>query len=675
MRHVSRGITAGIAAGISLLLSVVLLFPFWAFAAAASADEAPPLRGVVVTATAEPDAVKNIPASVQVISSQEIARTGASTFSELLERATSVRVLVQPGNYSRVFLRGFSSGKAIANTISDQVLILVDGHRSGTGNIDNLPISIIERVEVLRGPASVLYGGSAVGGVINVITRRGKGPLKANIEAETGSFHRYAGQAGISGGFAGDRWGMAAAVQTDTAGDYTTGDGKRYVNSSYHRSGGGATLTWRPSDGTSLSGVFATHEVYDTGSPGDIYWPTPSSRTSDSWLYGAMELDSRLDNGVGVQASVYANQNLYKDDNREAFPYTSRYDARMMGARTVVGLPLPEVRSFDLGRLAVGAEYALHKQTLGGSSVSEPDGSTNVYSVFAEHKLSPLSSLTVQWGLRYDYYDAESKEDSDLAMDAGSHSFDHLTWTAGATWWMLDWLGIRTSVGTAYVPPSFMQLVGEYTSWGTTYIGNPHLKAENSLTWDIGLEIEKAGLTASIGYFYTRYKDRIGLDLVSAGFPRQMRYTNYGEQRVGGLEASLRYEYARDVGGLALAVSPYLNWEYLTERLNIDDRSPTTVITDLPRYTGLAGIGIGLGPVWLDVNAQFIGEHTGYDFSEYRYAEFGSHTLYNARLTVTPVKDLSVYLDVRNLTDENYGYKPEFPEPGRTVTVGLRYEY
>jgi vitamin B12 transporter len=65
----------------------------------------------------------------------------------------------------------------------------------------------------------------------------------------------------------------------------------------------------------------------------------------------------------------------------------------------------------------------------------------------------------------------------------------------------------------------------------------------------------------------------------------------------------------------------------------------------------------------------------GYDFSRYEYATFDSHTLYNARLTVKPVQDLSVYLDVRNITDEYYGYKPEFPMPGRTVAVGLRYEF
>lgn len=674
MRHSPCGVPARFTAGLSLFLFCLLFLPTFS-AAEPPAEEAPPLRPVVVTATAEPDDLKSIPASVQVVSSQEIERSGASTLTELLKRTTAVGMIVQPGNYSRVILRGFSSGKSVANTFSDQVLILIDGHRSGTGNIDNLPVSNIERVEVLRGPASVLYGGSAVGGVINVITKRGKGPVKANAEAETGSFHRYAGKAGIAGGFLDDRLGVAAAVQTDTAGDYTTGNGKRYVNSAYHRSGGGATLTWRPEEKTSLAGVFAVHEAYDSGSPGDIYWPTPNSKMRNSWLYGAMELDSRLDNGVGLQASLYANQNAYTDDNREDWPYTSRYDARMLGARTVLGLPVPQLADLKLGRLAVGAEYILHKQQLGGSSVSEPDSSTDVYSLFAEHRFSPVSSLTLQYGVRYDYYDMESEEVSGLDVKAGSHSFGHLTWTAGATWWMLDWLGLRTSVGSAYVPPSSMQLAGEYTSWGTTYIGDPDLKAESSLTWDMGLEFEKFGITASLGYFSTRYKDRIGTEVVSAGFPREVKYANYGEQRVNGLEAGLRYEYSRELGGRTFTVAPYTNWEYLTERRNIDSESPTSTITDLPRYTGLAGIGLGLGAFWLDVNAQFIGGHVGYDFSKYEYRTFDSTTLINARLTVKPVDKLSVYLDVRNITDEYYGYKPEFPMPGRTFTVGLRYEY
>ena len=62
-------------------------------------------------------------------------------------------------------------------------------------------------------------------------------------------------------------------------------------------------------------------------------------------------------------------------------------------------------------------------------------------------------------------------------------------------------------------------------------------------------------------------------------------------------------------------------------------------------------------------------------FSKYEYRSFDSTTLLNARLTVKPVDELSVYLDVRNISDEYYGYKPEFPMPGRTFTVGVRYEY
>lgn len=665
-----------------LLLALLALTP----QAAANPDPDAPsvLREVLVSASAEPDTLKNIPANVQVITPLEIERSGANSLTQLLERTTAVNILSQPGNYSRFTLRGFSSGKSVSNTFSDQVLLLIDGNRTGTGNLDNIPIANIERVEVLRGPASVLYGGSAVGGIINVITKRGKGPLKGLLAAEAGSHGHYNAKVGLSGGLADDTWGFSIAGQTDSSDDYDTGRGRRYKNSYYNKSGGGATVTWRPHEATSVSGVFATHEVYDTGSPGDVYWATPNSKMSNSWSYGSLEMDSRLDNGVTLKGSLYANQNRYKDNNKEAFAYTSRYTARMFGARAVVGLPLPEVEVLDLGRLALGAEYTLHKQELGGNSISEPDSKTDVYSMFLEHKFSPLSPVTVQYGLRYDYYDTRTKTNSGMPnAEFGSETFQHLTWSAGATWWMLDWLGLRSSVGTAFVPPTSMQLVGEYTSWGTTYIGNPDLDAEKSLTWDIGLDFEKFGIFGTVGYFWTRYKDRIALrDLPSPSPWTPIReYVNQGRQEVSGLEATLRYSGSVAVGERTLTIAPYGNWEHLLTRDNKGDNVTTKTITDLARYTGLAGLGLGLDKipllrsVWFDVNTQFVGNHHGYDFETGRYRTFASFMLVNARLSVSPTENLTVYLDGRNLEDKYYGYKPEFPMPGRTITVGVTYEF
>jgi Outer membrane receptor for ferrienterochelin and colicins len=667
---------------------IILFFALFSLCPLATAnvvqDTPSVLQEVLVSASAEPDALKNIPANVQVITPLEIERSGATTLTQLLGRTSAVNTLVLPGNFSRFTMRGFSSGKSVSNTFSDQVLLLIDGNRTGTGNLDNIPIASIERVEILRGPASVLYGGSAVGGIINVITKKGKGPLKGKIAAEAGSYGHYNAKAGLSGGLADDVWGFSVTAQTNHSDDYDTGRGRRYKNSSYNKSGGGATATWRPHEGTSVSGVFAMQEVYDTGSPGDIYWSTPNSKTSSSWGYGSVELDSHLDNGVSLKGSLYANQNRYEDDNREAFPYTSRFTSRMLGARAVVGLPLPEVKLLDLGRLAIGAEYALHKQELGGNSISEPDNKTDIYSVFLEHKFSLLPSVTVQYGLRYDLYDSKTKNNSGgLGVRTGSDTFEHLTWSAGATWWMLDWLGLRSSVGTAYVPPTSMQLSGEYTSWGTTYVGNPDLNAEKSLTWEIGLDFERSGVFGSVGYFQTRYKDRITLrDLPSPSPMTPIReYVNQGRQDVAGLEATLRYSGSFAVGERTLTVSPYGNWEHLFERKNKGDNVTTSKITDLPRYTGLAGLGLGLDKIpllrslWFDVNAQFVGDHHGYDFATGRYKDFSSFILVNARLSVSPVENLTVYLDARNLEDKYYGYKPEFPMPGRMITVGVSYEF
>jgi vitamin B12 transporter len=161
------------------------------------ASRQPALDPVVVTASRTAQPLLELLADVTVIDADEIARAGVSSLAELLQRQPGVEIVQNggPAAVSGVFLRGANRG---------QTLVLVDGLRVGSSSagsttLEAIPLDQIERIEVLRGPASSLYGADAIGGVIQVFTRRGGKDLSGSVGAGYGTYNTAAATAGIRG--------------------------------------------------------------------------------------------------------------------------------------------------------------------------------------------------------------------------------------------------------------------------------------------------------------------------------------------------------------------------------------------------------------------------------------------------------------------------------------------
>jgi vitamin B12 transporter len=187
----SRGARASAVALLALPLLAGLAF-------AQSGPGAPPrIDPVVVTATRTPQPLADLVADVTVIGPEEIARSGAQSLTELLQRQPGVEITQNggPASTSGVFLRGANRG---------QTLVLIDGVRLGSSTVgatslEAIPLDLIERIEVLRGPASAVYGSDAIGGVIQVFTRKGTKDLAANASAGYGTYRTGAVAGGVSG--------------------------------------------------------------------------------------------------------------------------------------------------------------------------------------------------------------------------------------------------------------------------------------------------------------------------------------------------------------------------------------------------------------------------------------------------------------------------------------------
>jgi vitamin B12 transporter len=668
---------------ISALFATAYPLPSSAWAAEAEETRKEPvvseLGKIVVTATAEPEERRNVTANLQVIDAEEIRKSGAFNLSGLLRSRSSVMVREHPGNWTPLTIRGFRTGKAASTTLQDESLILIDGNRSGTSMIDNIPLAGIERIEILRGPAAVLYGSSSVGGIVNIITKKGLGKPSGAIEAAYGSNDFRSFSAGVSLGVDDDRFGFAVSGKQQGANDYNVGGAglHRYKNTAYQNAGGAFTASYRPVEHSEINAVGIYNNTYDTGSPGYLpYYLTPNNSVKNKYSYGALSYISPTDEKVRINLNLYANENKYETIGRGELPYDV-YDiavtGQTIGAKAVLGLTLPDMEETAWGNLAFGAEY-LSARFWQNGDIGEPESQTNMLAFFGEYTVD-IGQVTLHAGLRYDYYAMDAESNKQLDSQARSRDFDHLTWNLGGLWHITEWLGLRTSVGTAYVPPTSMQLVGNYhDSYGYTYKGNDKLNAQKSLTWDTGLDFEKYGFNGSVGYFHTEYKDRI-TQISSKINPFEMNYINQGRQYVAGLEFNLRYDGSLDFMGAPFNISPYFNMEYLTERVNSGGGENTTRIQDLPEYTGSAGINFAWRIFALDLNMNFVGKRLEMDWVTNTRKNFDGFHLFNARFTVEPVEKLFVYAGVDNMEDKRYGYQPEFPMPGRTFYGGVRFEF
>ncbi|MBW2105126.1 MAG: TonB-dependent receptor, partial [Deltaproteobacteria bacterium] len=188
------------------------------------------LEEVVVTAGRVEEKKKEITSNVTIIDEEEIKSSSARDLGDLLAEKGIGHIQKYPGALSAVGIRGFRT-ETHGNDLMGHVLILLNGRRAGTGNLAKIMTKNIERIEIIRGPASVQYGSAAMGGVVNVITKKGKDKPKAFVDGVLGSFGHKEGSAGFSGKH--NRFDFSGSFTKGSRDDYDTGGGKEYYNTGY----------------------------------------------------------------------------------------------------------------------------------------------------------------------------------------------------------------------------------------------------------------------------------------------------------------------------------------------------------------------------------------------------------------------------------------------------------
>lgn len=272
----------------TVVLLVASLFPLHA-AAQESAT-------VVVTASRMPQLASELLADVTVITEDEILRTGAQSIPQLLQRQPGVEVTINggPGGTSGVFIRGANAG---------QTLVLVDGLRVGSSStgatsLEAIPIEQVERIEILRGPASSLYGADAVGGVIQLFTKRGREGLRGYVTAGYGTHNTGTASAGIRGGAGPVRYSLGAGANESEGFNAVVNPANFGYNPdrdgySTRNAGGHVELDWAPGQTLELRGVRNRLNTQSDGGANfddrtittlEAYATTSRNRVASMWL-------------------------------------------------------------------------------------------------------------------------------------------------------------------------------------------------------------------------------------------------------------------------------------------------------------------------------------------------------------------------------------------------------
>ncbi len=635
-----------------------------------AADKPEQVDEMVVTAGRVEEKKKNVTFNMTIITEDQIRRSTATNIGELLFKTGAAAVRQYPGVLSPIGIRGFRTDTH-GGDLQGRILVLVNGRRTGTGNLAKISTNNVERVEVLHGPSSVQYGTAGIGGTVNIITRRGKEGLNAFAEGKLGSWQYHEYGAGLSG--KAKKLDFSAAASTAHEGDYQTADGTQYLNTGIERETNiNANFGYEFAPGNRIGLIASSFEANGVGAPNYIDANDPddykdTSLKSTDIIYDGVTGDGHFQ----WRVHGYTGKDISTDWTvaPPALSTASQNETEFEGASGQVSWDA------DIIALTGGVDWVHYHTYSSPWSPKETEYDNPAGVLLAKARLLE-EKLIFSGGMRYDDYSVK------IHQNQGSNqSIDNTAFQAGAAYHLMPVLKIRANWGQGFAMPSAQQLAYNITSWGTTTLGNPNLQPVESTTYDGGLDYSANGITASGTYFYTDYRNKI--EVVTIG-PGLRSYVNTGKSTLSGFEGNLSWDlgttYSWDY-----SVVPRFGFTYLTK---YKDEQTDADLKYTPESIMNFGVGVSnYDDLLVDLNFAYYGKEIVDDWYLAGPPTWTAPVVTKGSFTIADLVvekrlarmgaagDLTLRGEINNLLNEEYAYVQRYPGPGRSFVLGLRWDY
>jgi vitamin B12 transporter len=622
----------------------------------AGADAATAVESVVVTATRYAQPIDKVGQSITVIDHQTLEAQQTVIVSELLNRTAGVSVTRNggPGGTTSLRVRGAET---------DQTVFVIDGVKlndpsaaGGGYDSSSLLVGDIERIEVLRGAQSTLWGSQAIGGVVDIVTAQPTKPFEAQASAEGGS--------------------LSTSYLRAAAGGVTDRLSWRVAASRYHTDGVSAYEFGKERDGdtnTGLSGRANLRLAQDVSL--DVRALYSRSRTAfDGFPPPAFVFADDREYGVSKDLVVYSGLNFGLLDghlrNRVAFGYTrsERHDFNPDQAVTTRTFDsLGQNRRFEyqgVADLAKGwtATFGLEREVARMHSASPSDfdptptpvsGRSTINSAYGQLSGSVVKGLTLTVGVRHDHHD----------------TFGGVTLGQVAAAWSLNGGAtvLRASYGQGFKAPTLYQLFSEF--------GNTALKPERANSWDAGVEQAFLNGAAHVQATYFHRRTRNQIDFFSCfgstgplcpSHPSGGYYDNIARTKAQGVELT----------GDATLGPVTLQANYTWTKAKNDVRGSANFGRFLARrpehQANLWADWTWLGKLTSGVGVEYVG--ASYD-DPGNFNRIRGRTLFDVRASYPITEAVEVYGRVENLTDKHCETTRNYGELGRTAYAGVRAKF
>ncbi|MBI4825575.1 MAG: TonB-dependent receptor [Nitrospirae bacterium] len=608
---------------------ILILIMLFTAAPVMAADEAVLAGEVVVTATKIEEAIEETTSDVIVIKSEEIKKMNTQFVSDVLKGVSELNVVQNggAGKQAAVVLRG-------GNT--EHTLVMIDGVKvksttTGTFDFSGLNVDDIERIEIVKGPQSTIYGSEAMAGVINIITKKGKGAPKIAASFETGAYGTTKPSATLSGGY-------KDLLSYRLTGTYFKTEGISAARKGIEKDG---------YKNASVSGKFGLNlaDNAEIEVSGKYYYDR-----SDLDAFGSDDLNY-VQRGnhhmIAGKGKLYLfdiweqvlSLSTVEDSLRYRDPDTSWNNADIITGMSTIdwqnNFYISEAYTFTFG-----AEY----REEAGENKGIFDEAVNNKALYLNNKAKLFNDdLVINAGLRIDDHETFGEE---------------TTGRVGAVYNIRPAsLTVKASYGTGFRAPTLNELFYN-DPWGSS--GNLNLKPEKSSSWEIGLEKEivKDRASVSVTYFDQNYDDLI--DWVETP-PGSWLYSpqNISKAEVQGFEAGASAKVTGDV--TVKSSYTYLDTEdkETGERLR---RRPKDKAGISAEYSG--------GPLTLFAEYTFVGKV----FDSASVGHLGSYSLVNLSGGYRLRKDISFFARVDNLFDADYQTAGGYNTPGLSAYAGVKFE-